>query len=116
MARRSLWAQYRAEVSDSVYLEEEYGFIAYSLLPDAVLIEELYVVPEQRRTGLGLSLFCRVEELARTAGKSASLACVRLDSRAAAESLKTHLNVGFSPISAENGIIWLRCPLYAEGV
>lgn len=110
----SLWADYRAEVSDSHFIEEDYGFIAYSFVQDSVLIEELYVIPEKRRGGLGLSLFHRVEECARAAGKTQSLACVRLDSKVATESLKTHLGVGFVLLASENGIIWLKKPLTEE--
>ena len=111
----SHWALYKSETTETHFIEHEYGFISYSLLPDALFLEDIWIAPEHRKSGLGAALVAQAEEVGREAGKQTSLALIHLSSKTSTESLKAHLTVGFLPFLAEDGKIWLRRAIAPKG-
>lgn len=112
---QSMWARYREETSQTKFIEVEHGFISYSLLPECIYLEDIWIAPEHRKSGLGLELVEQAEVIGRAEGKPFSLAVVNLENPVAATSLKAHLAVGFLPFSAEGNKIWLKRSI-AQGV
>lgn len=108
----SLWARYIAELRGGKcqFLEYEWGFISYSYpehLQDAVMVEDVFVVPEQRDAAHAYLLHNEVVGIAAAAGKRRSIFIVRTDSPLAANNLRIYLALGFVPIAAANGEIYL---------
>lgn len=117
---KSLWARYIEEMFDGrvTFIEYEWGFIAYSFppeYPDAVFVEDVYIVPEQRNASHALRLHAEVIRAGRKAGKKRSLFIVRLDSAACAENLRIYLAMGFVPCATGNGTIFLTRKFKGEG-
>lgn len=115
----SLWSAYVSELRrDIVFIERDWGFISFSFpdfAPDCVYAEDIYVLPSRRGEGLALELIAQVEAAGRKAGKQNLLAIVKTVSLTCAESLKAHLAVGFVPVAAESGNIWLKRPIESLG-
>jgi len=110
---RSLWAQYIEELRPGQrhFIECEWGFISYSFpeaATDCLLIEDIYVVPAERRGTRGTELFKKVELIAQEMDKEAIVARVELATATAAGALQAQLAVGLVPVSADNGIILTR--------
>lgn len=111
--RPSLWAQYCTELLGGArtFLETEWGFISYSFpqaVPNAVMIHDMYVIPEERRAGRGRELFDRVCWIGKEAGKTAVLAEAELSSKVFMESFRAQLAVGLVPIAADRDKILTR--------
>jgi len=89
-------------------IQEEHGFCVYSFTDDdtAVYIEEIYVKPEFRKSGLSHSLRSQVEEIARQKGCITLLGTVVPSCRGATTSIKVLLGNGLKLLSAENDLIW----------
>lgn len=106
---KSLWARYKEETSPTRFIEYDWGFISYTFVEEeCIYLEDVYVVPERRFEKLGLRLVEEAEAVASAAGRSISLACINLNAKTAAESMKAHLAVGFVPFRAEDDKIWLK--------
>lgn len=105
---KSMWARYREELSNTVFVEYEWGFFSYVLYPDVLCVEDAYVVPEERRKGRFREIVEEAKKLAAKAGRKKVVGCVTLVNYGAAESLKCHLACGGEPYLAEDGKIWLR--------
>lgn len=105
---KSHWARYREEYGNIKFIENESGFISYVELPDSFFVEDIWVIPEKRKTGLGLSLLKEVEALAVAQGKQFLICRIYLDSKVIPENLKAALAVDFVPFKAHNDELWLR--------
>lgn len=108
----SLWSRYIEELRGGAtkFVEYEWGFISYSLPPqsDVVFVEDVYIVPESRDAAHAYSLLGAVEQAGRKAGRTHSLFVVRTDSINCAHNLRIYLAMGYVPVSAESGSIWLK--------
>lgn len=116
----SQWADYVNEVKGGTvtFIERDYGFISYSFplnAPDCIYAEDVYIVPEHRRSKKALELVTAVEDAGRKANKQYVLAVISVASFTSVESLKAHLAVGFVPVLAESGSIWLKRPIVLQG-
>ena len=110
---KSLWPEYLQEQfgENTVSLEYSWGFVNYSFpayAPNCIELEDIYVVPEQRRKGRGTELFKKVCKAGIEAGKDALLTQVQIESKVCVSSLLAQLSVGLIPISAQNDTILLR--------
>lgn len=61
----SLYGQYIAERQDMSILENEFSFVTYKKIDDALFIEDMYVVKEKRDTKVGLELLNNMIQLAK---------------------------------------------------
>lgn len=107
----SLWSKYIAELKGGTtnFFEEEWGFISYSFPEgDSVYVEDIYVMPEYRNAYRALDLLGRVETAAKGRGKTHSLFVVTCGLSGAAKNLRTYLAMGFEPVVADSGKIWLK--------
>ncbi len=111
----SQWAAYKAETSETKFIETEHGFISYSLLPDSIYLEDIWVHPDHRKNSIGAKLVSLAEEEGIKAGKTISLAVVNLHSKTCIDSLKAHLAIGFIPFMAQDNKVWLRRDIMAGG-
>ena len=104
----SLWAEYIKERENCETLENEFGFLTYSITPGAAcFIRDFFVLPECRSSGHGKSLWAELTMLAEKHGCTDFVA--QVDARVAnsTESLAIILSRGFKVVSAENNRIYL---------
>jgi GNAT superfamily N-acetyltransferase len=64
----SLYGQYIAELEGKHIIENEHGFLTYSIEGDVIYIEHLFVKPEHRRTRLATEMADFAVELAKRQG------------------------------------------------
>lgn len=105
--RSSLYAQYLAERTYKRIIEDEFGFIVFEVHPDCVLINELFVVPEERRKGRGLFLGKEVESIAKSIGKKLLVCTVDPRAKNAGDSIKAILAMGMSLSRVKDNLIYL---------
>lgn len=105
---KSHWACYREEYAGTKFIEHEFGFVSYSLLPDCIFIEDIWVAPEQRKSGLGQSLIEEAEAVGRAEKKLFSLVRIDLNAATIPGNLKAALAIDFIPFRADNNQIWLK--------
>lgn len=104
----SHYARYVSERLGWHVIENEAGFIAYSISPPNAAIEELYIVPECRRSGLAQRLGEQVEEIARGQGCTTLWTQAVLNSAGADYTVMISQKYGFKLASAEGGRIIMR--------
>jgi len=108
---RSLWAHYKTEMHGLTVIEEPWGFCAFCEAPDSIFIDEFYVIPEHRKSGLGRELLGRIKMFAHKSGKKLLSSTVTLNSNTANLSLLAQLSVGFRVVRAENNALLLHLSL-----
>lgn len=64
----SFYAEYVKERAGHFVIEDDDGFVEYSLQKDCIFIENMYVRPEMRRDGIGTRYLCEVEEIGQKHG------------------------------------------------
>lgn len=102
----SLFADYKKEREGKEILENEYGFITYIINGDSVYIEDIYVVPEQRRLGVGGKMADIVCEIAKQRGCKTLYGSVSPQARGAHESMIALIAYGMKLHSLGNGLIY----------
>lgn len=103
----SHYADYVKERLGYETIEWEDGFVTYFFSGTACIIHDLYVVPSERRLGVGSLLADHVVEKARERGCKVLGARVYLDSINPTEALKAHLGYGLQLHGTEDGAILL---------
>lgn len=105
--RSSLYAQYLAERTNRRIIEDEFGFIVFEVHPECVFINELFVVPEQRKKGRGLFFGKEVESIARSVGKKLIVCTVDPRAKNAGDSIKAILAMGMRLHQVKGELIYL---------
>ena len=110
----SLWSDYLKELRGEdahQFIELPWGFVSYSFpqwAPTCIQIEDMYVVPEERKLGRGNELLGMVQAIGLKAGKLFVTAQLELNTLTFENAMRVQLAAGFIPIAAENGKIYLR--------
>lgn len=103
----SLYAQYLKERTIIEIIENEQGFVTYSLRGKECRIEEFFTLPEARRQGLARLIGIEVLEIAKAAGCTHVTASVCTNAKNTHESLKAAMAAGLSIFKADQNLIWL---------
>lgn len=116
----SLWSDYITELrGDRTFLEYPDCFASYSFpawAPECIIIHDMYVKPELRRAGRGLSLLQDIEEIGRKAGCKAILAELEIATKTFPTAFAAQVSGGFVPIAAKNDTICMRKEInYGQG-
>lgn len=109
----SLWAEYIRELRGPdfrQFLEYPDCFAVYSVPEgkDCIIIHDMYVRPDLRKSGRGKALLADIEDIGRKAGRTCLLAELELGTLSVQTAFRAQTAVGFQPISAYNGIIAMR--------
>lgn len=91
----SLFSDYKLEREDKHVLELEHGFAVYSFGDDFCYLEDIYVRPEIRRSGLGSKMADQISNLARERGLKRLFGSVSTSGKNAHENLLALLAYGF---------------------
>lgn len=103
----SLYGQYIKERDETEILEKEFGYITYKILNNELHVFNLFVVKDQRNTGLGFKLCKELETLAKEKGCTRAMTTVVLGISTQTEALKFHLRYGLKLLSANKDYIIL---------
>lgn len=99
------------EKTDKLALElPGMGFSIYSYTElfnsQAVYIEDVYVIPKLRKTGLASTMADTIYKEAKKLGCEYALGSVQADTNGATKSLKVLLSHGMKLLKCENELIW----------
>lgn len=107
----SLWADYYKERFGHKTIEKEWGFASYSVKPPFICIEDMYIKPAYRQTGLGTCLLGIIAHAEQNSGCTDFWTQVWLNDACAANSLRAQLARGFKMLEAQGGRIILTRPI-----
>lgn len=105
---KSLYAQYMKERVDCYIEENEKGFASYKFFDDACYIEDIFVLPEFRKTNVASEIADNITKVAKEKGCNWLLGSVVPSSNGSTTSMKVLLAYGFQLLSAKENFIWFR--------
>ncbi len=103
----SLYAHYIAEREGKQILERPEGFATYSINAPECYIEDIYVLPEHRKSGVAAKLADVIAEEAKARGCTYLLGTVMPSAQGSTASLKVLLAYGFKLAKAETNAIYM---------
>ncbi len=102
-----MWKAYIKEREGAEILELEHGFAIVRPLQDCLYLQDIYVVPEMRKTGYGRQILEIVEETATKMGFDKVLGSCSPGAAGSTVSIKAILACGFELESSDKDIIYL---------
>lgn len=103
----SMYSDYLKERENAEILQLEHGFAVVRQLPDCLYLQDIYVVPEKRKSGYGKHILEIVQQTAKDMGYSKILGSCSPSANGSTVSLKAILACGFMLQSSEKDIIYL---------
>ena len=92
----SLYAEYLKERENKTIIESENGFITYQIFDNGICyIQDIYVIPEMRKSGLTTSMQNAVIEIAKSKLCHTLIGSVCLDTNEPTRNLQILLNDGW---------------------
>jgi len=112
----SLWAEYRAERKESIFIEHENGFASYNFSADGkdCYLQDIYVRKDFRKTGLATQLADEVVEIAKARDCEYLTGSVIVGSVEDTKSMKVFLAYGMKLHSVQGNIVYLYKKLTEE--
>lgn len=104
----SIYSDYIKTLQGKGVIESEKGFATYSAFTDGLYIENIYVVPDYRKTGIASLMADEIAEESKKQGYKYIYGSVCPIHNGATDSLKTLLAYGFSLLSSTSELILLR--------
>lgn len=104
----SLYGQYILEREGKLIVEDADGFASFAIFNEDCYLENIYVVPEKRRSGHASILADRVSEIAKNKGCKRLIGSVRPSANGSTESMKALLAYGFKLLSASQDAIFFE--------
>lgn len=105
----SVYARYRYEREGLTTIEKDYGFITFKILDNETtcFIQDLYIVPEKRMTGLGADLANEVAAYAKAQNCVQLAATVCPSAGSATDAIKAILAYGFQLVGSDTQLVYL---------
>lgn len=88
-------------------IENDYGFCSYSLTPDGIYIENIFILQPFRKSGLAVEFEREVTKIAKEKGLKYLYSSVATNTVGATNNLNTMINHGARLHSANNSIIFV---------
>lgn len=106
----SMYANYIYEREGKSIIETEHGFATYNYMHDikAVYIEDIYVVPDQRKSGAAKNMADEVVRQAKLKGYNTLIGSVAPKAAGSTTSLKVLLAYGMHVHSCDGHLIWFK--------
>lgn len=104
----SLYGEYIKERVGKEIVESDKGFATYSYVDNGCYIEDIYVIPEHRRSGEAARLADEVAHTAKAKGLQKLFGSVVPSAKGSTSSLKVLLSYGFKLLSADKNIIYFE--------
>jgi len=102
-----LYKEYIAERENQHLFYNDKGFITWEYMNDSVHIVDIYVRPQYRKTGEGVSLEKVVLDEAKLRGYKTIICSACTDTNNWEKSLEILKKVGYEEILRESNMIWL---------
>lgn len=110
-----MFEAYVKEREGATLLKHEHGFGIYKPWNDEwAYLQDVYVQPTYRRTGVGAEIVAQAIELAVKSKKKALIANTDMRAAGVETSIKSALGVGFKVLKIEPDIIWYIMPLQGQ--
>jgi ribosomal protein S18 acetylase RimI-like enzyme len=111
----SLYAQYIAEREDKEIIESEKGFATFKIFNNGeCYLQDLYVIPEQRKSGLATEMTDSIVAIAKERGCKTLLGSVCTDDKYATRNMKVFLAYGMQIYKIVGNMIFLNKNLSGE--
>jgi predicted GNAT family acetyltransferase len=104
----SLFAQYIREREGKEIVETENGFATFFYTGEYCYIEDIYVKPELRKSGLASELANQISEIAKNKGVKKLLGSVSPKATGADASMRVLLAYGFKLLSSDKDLIYFE--------
>lgn len=104
----SLYAEYKLEREGKKTIESPDGFLTYSLHPDVMYIEDLFVTKDKRSEGHAVKLANEALAIAKGAGCKKVLGSIVPLASGSTESMRVLIDYGFKIQSSQENFIWLE--------
>lgn len=102
----SLYGQYIQERTDRQIIETDYGFATYAFTDDkTVYIEDIYIIPEHRSSGLASAIADEIAVIAKQKGCSRMMGSVVPSAKNSTDSVKVLIAYGMKLQSSSNNFI-----------
>ncbi len=102
-----MYCEYVRERLGKEYVKMDEGFAIYSFMEDAVYLEEIYVRPELRKSGVATQIADYVAQVGRNQGKKYFVGTVNPSSGGATTSLRVLLGYKMELMpKLDQGLIW----------
>lgn len=103
----NLYIDYLKERQNAEVLEHEHGLFVYTFLGDGKLyLQDMYVEPEHRRTGVSHILFARLLKIAKEKEITTIIGSTDIQANNAEAGLLAALSVGFKITGIDKNMIW----------
>lgn len=102
----SLYSKYIKEREQMQIVENEFGFATYKIFGEEAYIQDIYVVPEMRKTGMARTLADQICFYAKEQGAKKVFGSVDPNAKGATESVKVLLAYGMSIHSTAGNLIY----------
>jgi ribosomal protein S18 acetylase RimI-like enzyme len=105
----SLFADYIAEREDKSIIESDDGFATYKIFDNGeCYLQDIYVVPSQRKSGLATIMTDRVVEIAKEHGCKTLIGSVCVDDQNCTRNMKVFLAYGMQIHKIIGTVIFLK--------
>jgi GNAT superfamily N-acetyltransferase len=102
-----MFESYIAEREGATLLKEEHGFGIYkSYSNEWGYLQDVYVLPEHRKAGVGKQIVARAVQLAKKSNKKALITTTDARANGATTSAISILKAGFEILKVEENAIW----------
>lgn len=102
----SLYADYILEREGKLMVEDANGFASFAIANEECYIENIYVVPGKRLSGLASKYADQIVEIAKDKGCKYLTGSVKPSANGSTESMKALLGYGFKLLSASHDAIF----------
>lgn len=111
----SLYAQYIKEREDKEVIESDEGFATYKIFSNGeCYLQDLYVIPEKRKSGLAIEMTNKVVEIAKEHGCHTLVGSVCSEDKSATKNMKIFLTYGMQIHKIIGNMIFLNKKIGVE--
>lgn len=105
--KKPLYVQYVEEREGACFIEHKHGFLIYKVAPDHVYLQDIFVVKEERNSGLAKRLFWEFVGTMRSYGYTKIIGSVVPSAPGSTLMLKSMQELGFNLLSSSQDMIYL---------
>lgn len=106
---KSLYAEYIAEREDKEIIETDKGFAVFKIFDNKeCYLQDLYVIPDYRKTGLATEMTNKIVEIAKEKGCNTLIGSVCSDDKYATRNMKVFLAYGMQIYKTVGTMIFLK--------
>lgn len=101
-----LFEAYIQEREQGMLLRHAQGFAILRLQKDVVYLQDVYVHPEHRQTGVATQLLLQAIDIAKKSNKKALITSTDVSTANPEQSIQAILSRGFKVLKLEENLIW----------